>query len=79
MMIHISSLHKHMLLQLHKFVRTACTFCVQLHVKKALLSFNVCSDDLLLISFTCSDLRKMTKICEDEMKCLIISKLPKNC
>jgi len=27
-------------------------------------------DDLLLISSTCSDLRRMTKICEDGMKLL---------
>jgi len=28
------------------------------------------ADDILLISFTCSDLRRMTKMCEDEMKWL---------
>jgi len=28
------------------------------------------ADDLLLISSTCSDLRRVTKICEDEMKWL---------
>jgi len=28
------------------------------------------ADDLLLISSTCSDLRRITKICEDETKWL---------
>ena len=29
------------------------------------------ADDLLLISSSCSDLRRMTKICEDEMKQIV--------
>jgi len=40
------------------------------HVAGIFLGVLMYADDLLLISSTCSDLRRMNKICEDEMKWL---------
>ena len=38
------------------------------HVAGIYVGVLIYVDDLLLISSTCSDLRRMTKICEHEMK-----------